>query len=43
MNFVVVYRTWWKDTRGSNWLQTFSCLSKVKIDGLKELLESKIG
>ena len=29
--------------RGSNWLQTFSCLSKAKIDGLKELLESNIG
>ena len=33
---------WQKDTCGSDWLQTFSCLSKAKIDGLKELLESKI-
>jgi len=42
VNFVVLYRTWQKDTRGSDWLQTFSCLSKAKINGLKELLESKI-
>ena len=37
VNFVALYRTWWKDTRGSDWLQTFSCSSKAKINGLKEL------
>ena len=42
MNFVVLYRTLRKDTLGSDWLQMFSCLSKAKIDGMKELLESKI-
>ena len=42
VNFVALYRTWWKDTRGSDWLQTFSCSSKAKINGLKELLENKL-
>ena len=31
-----------KDTRDSDWLQTFICSSKAKIDRLKELLNSKI-
>ena len=42
MNFVVLYRTMRKDTLGSDWLHTFSCSSKAKIDGMKALLESKI-
>ena len=29
-------------TRGSDWLQTFICSSKAKINRLKELLKSKI-
>ena len=33
MNFVVLNRTLRKDTLGSDWLQTFSCSSRVKIDG----------
>ena len=43
MNFVVLCCMWWKDTHSVDWQQTFRCLSKVKIDGLKELLDSKIG
>ena len=42
MNFVVLYRTLRKDTLGRDWLQTFSCSSKAKIDGMKDFLESKI-
>ena len=34
MNFVVLYRTLRKDTLGGDWLQTFSCSSKGKIDGM---------
>ena len=34
MNFVVLYRRVRKDMLGSDWLQTFSCLSKAKIDGM---------
>ena len=30
-NFVVLYHTWRKYTHGSDWLQTFSCLSRTKI------------
>ena len=41
-NFVVLNRTWWKDMCGSDWLQTFSCSSKAKINRLKEFLKSKI-
>ena len=39
--FVVLYRTSRKDTRDSDWLQTFICSSKAKINRLKELLKSK--
>ena len=42
MNFVVLYRTLRKDALASDWLQTFSCSSKEKIDRTHELLESKV-
>ena len=33
---------WYYSARGCDWLQTFICSSKAKINRLKELLKSKI-